>query len=148
MIIMDIIITRPELGLNRLVSVLSLGSSKVFHAFFVHLFCNSALHLASCCYSFLIHVDNLICFFLVSPELVLLSTVQKFLHSICGPEGCTRLFFWKFSSRLMSVVLFPPPKGPVPCVLLFLKSYRPNNFPVSEQMWLVFFLNTNIGKVT
>ena len=38
-------------------------SPKFFHLVFVHLVCNSALVLASCCCSFLLHVANLISVF-------------------------------------------------------------------------------------
>jgi len=69
-------------------------SSKFFQVIFVHLICNSALFLASCCCSFLLHVvANLICTFLVLRQLVRLSTLLKFLHSFCGQEGFTQLFF-------------------------------------------------------
>ena len=79
-------------------------SSKVFQAVFGLLFHNSALFLASCCCSFLLHnVANLICILSVSRQLFLLSTLPKFIHSFCGQEVCIRLF-WKMSWRLMSFV--------------------------------------------
>jgi hypothetical protein len=52
----------------------------------------------------LLHVvTNLICTFLVSLQLVLFSGLPKFLHSVCDRKVCTRLFFRKISSQLMSV---------------------------------------------
>ena len=49
--------------------------------------CYRVLFLASCCSSFLLHViANLICIFLVSGLLVLLSSAPKFLHSFCGQQ--------------------------------------------------------------
>jgi len=59
-------------------------SSKAFQAVFVHSVYNSAILLSSCCCLFLLHVvANLICTFLVSCPLVLLSTLPKFHHSFC-----------------------------------------------------------------
>ena len=63
-------------------------SSKVFQVVFVHLVSNSALFLASCCFSLLLHVAaNLICNFLVSRQPVLFSTLPKYLLSFCGQKG-------------------------------------------------------------
>jgi hypothetical protein len=75
---------QPEIDMFRPRLIVS---SKVFQAVFIHLVYNSALF---CC-SFLLHVANCICFYLVYWQLVLLSNLPKFLHSICGQEGCTRL---------------------------------------------------------
>jgi hypothetical protein len=81
-------------------------SSKVFQNVFVHLVYNSALHLVSC-WSFLLRVvATVICIFLVSRQLVLISTLQKFIHSRCGQTGCTRQFFWKISSQLKSILFY------------------------------------------
>ena len=67
-------------------------SSKVFQVVFAHVFYKSALFLASGCCSIMLHVAaNLICIFLVSRHLVLLSTFPKFLHSFCGLKECNRL---------------------------------------------------------
>jgi hypothetical protein len=84
--IIIIIIARHQLDLDRPVS----ASSKVFPAAFHHLLHNSALFLPSCSCSFLLHVvANLFCIFLVSGQLVLLSTPPKFIHSSCGQKWCT-----------------------------------------------------------
>jgi hypothetical protein len=56
-------------------------SWKVFQVSFIHLVYTSALFFASWC-TFMLHViATLICIFLVSCEMVLLSTLPKFLHS-------------------------------------------------------------------
>jgi len=69
-----------QLGPDKPVSVSSVVSSKVFQVVFIHLVHNPALLLASCWCSFLLHVAaNLICVFLVSRPLILLSTFPKFL---------------------------------------------------------------------
>ena len=89
-IIIIIIIIRHELDLNRPVS----ASSNSLQVVFVHLVFNSALPLASCYCSFFLHVvANLICVFLVSGQLVLLSSFPKFLHSFCGQKVCILQFF-------------------------------------------------------
>ena len=83
-------------------------SSKVFQVVFVHLVYNTALFWASCCCSFSLHaVANLICIFLVPRQLVLLLILPKFLHSFCDQKVCIPQFFWKISSRLMSIVFYP-----------------------------------------
>ena len=80
-------------------------SSKIFQFVFVHLFYNSALCLVPWYCSFLLYVlANLICIFVVSRQLVLLSTFPKFLHSFCGQNEWARLFFWKKSCWLMWTV--------------------------------------------
>ena len=80
-------------------------SSNAFQFLFVHLDHNSALFLASCCCSVLLHiVTNVICICLVSCQLVLLSSLPKFIHYFCGQRGCALLFFSKISSPLTSVV--------------------------------------------
>jgi hypothetical protein len=58
-------------------------SPKVFQDVFVHLVYSSALVLTSC-RSF---VANLICIFVASRKLVLLSTLPKFIHSFRGQNG-------------------------------------------------------------
>jgi hypothetical protein len=64
-------------------------SSMVFQVFFVYLLYNSALLLTSRCCSFLLHVKaNMICVFLVSCQLVLLSNLPKFLHFVYSQKGC------------------------------------------------------------
>ena len=60
-------------------------SSNVFQVVFVHLACNSALLLTSCCCSFSLHVAaNLIYVFLASRQLILFPPLPKFLHCLCG----------------------------------------------------------------
>jgi len=67
-------------------------SLEAFQVVFVHLVYNSVLFLASCCCSFLLHVAvNLVCVFLVSLQLVLLSALPKFPHSFCGQRVCVCL---------------------------------------------------------
>jgi len=67
----------------------------------------SALFLAFCCCSFLLHVaENLICIFLVSCQLVLLSALTELLRPCCGRKEDIRLFFRKMSSRLISVFFY------------------------------------------
>jgi hypothetical protein len=75
---MFIVVTiRHQLSLNRPVLAFLAVSSRVFQVIFVHSVYNSALFLASCC-SFLLHVvANLICIFLVSRQLALLSAIPK-----------------------------------------------------------------------
>ena len=64
--------------------------SKVSQVVFVSLVYNSALFVASCYCSLLLHVvTNLICIFSVSRQLVLLSALPKFLHSLCATKGVT-----------------------------------------------------------
>jgi len=78
-------IIRHELGLHRLVSASFNSLFKGLRVVYVHLVYNSGLFLATCYCSFLLHVvANFICIFLVSRQLVLLSTLPKFLHSFCG----------------------------------------------------------------
>ena len=93
-------------------------SSKMFQVVFVHLVYNSALLLTFCCSFFLHVVAKLIWICLVSLQLVLLSTVPKYLHLFCGRKGCTWQFFWKISCRLMLFVfytLFLRVKISLPC---------------------------------
>ena len=88
-----IIIILHELGLTRPVAALCNILFKGLPSRLRPLFYNSALFLESCC-SFLLHVvDSLICIFLVSRQLILLSALPKFLHSFCGQKGCIRLSF-------------------------------------------------------
>ena len=82
LIIIIIIIISHQLGLHRPVSASSGSFFRVFQAVVVHLVCNSALFLSFCLRSFfLLFVANFICIFLISRQLVLLSTLPKFLHS-------------------------------------------------------------------
>lgn len=72
------IIIRNQLDLDRPVSASS-KSQKVFQVVSIHSVDSSPLFLASCPYSFLLHVvANVIFVFLVSRHLVLLSTFTKF----------------------------------------------------------------------
>jgi len=81
-IIIIIIIISHQLGLHRPVSASSGSFFRVFQAVVVHLVCNSALFLSFCLRSFfLLFVANFICIFLISRQLVLLSSLPKFLHS-------------------------------------------------------------------
>ena len=90
-----IIIIRHQSSLDRLSACL-IVSLKVFNVVFVQSVYNSALFLPPCCCPLLLHVAaNLICIFLVSRQLALLSDLPKFLHYFWGENGCTRLFFWK-----------------------------------------------------
>ena len=107
-IIIIIIIICRELGLNKPVLVSVIVSSKVFQVIFNHVVYNTALLLAFCCCSFLLHViAYLICIILVSGQLVLLSPLPKFLHSTYGQKVCIPLFFKKMSSRLISIIFYP-----------------------------------------
>jgi hypothetical protein len=82
-------------------------SPKVFQDVFVHLVYNSVLFLASCYCSFLLHVAaNLICIFLISRQMVLLSTLPEFLHSFCGRKnnyvlGCSENLFSADANRFL-----------------------------------------------
>jgi len=101
-----IITIHQELGLYRPVSACLTVFSWVFQLVFVHLVYNSVLFLASCC-SFLLNIlVSLICNFLVFRQLGLLSSLPKFIHSFCGHNGYTWLFFRKFSSQLKSIFFF------------------------------------------
>jgi hypothetical protein len=51
-------------------------------------------------------VANLINIFLVSHQLVRLSTLPTVFRSLCGQNGYTLLFFGKFLSRMMSNLLY------------------------------------------
>ena len=77
-------------------------SSKFFQVVFVHLVYISALFYISYCCSFSLHVVANLIIFLVSPQLVLLSTLPIFFfHSFCGQTVCTPLFFWKISIQVL-----------------------------------------------
>ena len=70
--------------------------SKVSQVVFVSPVHNPALFVASCYCSLFVHVvTNLISIFPVSRQLVILSALPKFLHSLCDQKGCTRLFSCK-----------------------------------------------------
>jgi len=59
----------------------------------------------------LLHVvAYLIYIFLVSGQLVLLSTISEFLHSFCGQIWCTPCSSAKF--HLMSIFFYPFYEGP------------------------------------
>ena len=96
--------TVPRKPLTDLFRPRIIDSSRVLLDVFGHLVHNWTLFLASCYCSFLVHVvANLICIWLVSRQLVLLSPHVKFLHSICGQKVCV----WKISSRMTSVFFYP-----------------------------------------
>jgi hypothetical protein len=72
-------------------------SSKVFQVVFVHLVYSSALHLVSCCWSLLLHVvATVICIFLVSRQLVLLSTLQNLFILFVVQQAVSDTSFEKF----------------------------------------------------
>ena len=78
--------------------------SKVFQVASVHLVYNSALFLPSCCCSLLLLVAaNLICIFLVSRTWIYFQLLQTFFIPLWS-KWCTRLVFWKVSSRLMPII--------------------------------------------
>jgi len=84
-----IVVILHELGLNRPVSAssYSLFRSLPNEFIFVHVVNNLALFLASrCCPVLLQVVAGLICIFVISLQLVLLSDFPKFLHSFCGQK--------------------------------------------------------------
>ena len=96
-ILIIIIIIRHDLGLNRPVSAPPKVSSKVFQVVFEHFFYNSTLLFVSCCCLFLLHVvANLTCIFLVSRQLVLLSTLPKFLNSFSWPKRVDSVVLQKY----------------------------------------------------
>jgi len=70
-------------------------SSKVFQVVLVHLFYNSALFFDILLLILLNVVANLICIFLVSRQLVLLSTLPKFLHPFRGPKRVYKVVLLK-----------------------------------------------------
>jgi len=81
-IIIIFIIIRHQLGLERPLSTSPKMFSNFFKVAFVHSVHGSAIFFPSCSCSFLLHVvANLICIFSISRQLVLLSTLPKFLHS-------------------------------------------------------------------
>jgi hypothetical protein len=92
--IIIIVIIRNKLGLHRLVSASSSSRLRNFQVVFLYLLYNLVLFLASCCYSFLLLVvDNLICIVLVPHQMVLLSTLLKFIYFFCGEKVGIPLFF-------------------------------------------------------
>ena len=95
---------RHELDIDRpvLASSNNLFQGLPLQVIFVHLVsCNSALFLAP----FLLHVVvSLIFIFSVPRQIVLLSTLPKFLHYFCGQKGCTQMFFRKILPRMISIV--------------------------------------------
>jgi len=92
-IIINIII-RHELGLDGPVSASFNSLFKGLPSRLLPLSYNSALFLESCCCPLLLHVTvNLIYIFLVPCQLVLISTLPKFLHSFGGRKGRIWLFF-------------------------------------------------------
>ena len=83
--------------LNRLVLACLIVTLEDLQVVFVRSVYNSALFLASCCCSFLLHVvANLICILLVSRQLVLFSDLPKFLHSFAVTKGVLRCCSEKF----------------------------------------------------
>ena len=67
----------------------------------------SDIFLSPCCSSFLLHVvANVMCSFLVSRQLVLLSALPEFLHFLSVPNVFIPLLFCKMQSRLMSIVFY------------------------------------------
>jgi hypothetical protein len=80
-------------------------SSKDFQVIFVHLTYNSTLLLASCCCSFLLHVvANFICIFLVSRQLILVSTfpILQSFHG-CKVRDC---FICNHVSHIMFLYVY------------------------------------------
>lgn len=61
------------------VSVCLIVSSKVSQNVFIQLFYNTALCFASCC-SYILHVIAILIYIFVSRQMVLISTLPKFLH--------------------------------------------------------------------
>ena len=109
-------------------------SSQVFFIHFAH---NLALFLASCSCSFLLLVvANMICIFLVSRQLVLLSTLPNCLNYFCGQKECILLLFRKISPR--SITRFwgafaKLRKATISFVLSICRSVRPHG-----TTWLPF----------
>ena len=92
-----IIVIRHELGLDRPVSASSNSLVKGLPSRLRPFAKNSALFLSSCFCSFLLHVVvNLICIFLVSRQLVLLSALPKLLHSFYRLVSITNLMHNSF----------------------------------------------------
>jgi hypothetical protein len=86
-IIIIIIIICHKLGLDKPVSASSNTLFKVFKVVFDSFVYKSALFLAFCyCSFFSLVVANFSFIFLVSPQLVLLSTLPKFPYSFCGKK--------------------------------------------------------------
>jgi len=120
--IIIIIIIPHELDLDKPVSA---SSDSLFKGVFVHVVYNSALLLATCYCSFLLHVAailklrvpcilyicckyvvaNLICIFLVYHKLVLLSILPKFLHSVVVKKGVPGSSYENFISMDENLVL-------------------------------------------
>jgi len=91
-------IIRHGVGLDRPLSTFSNSVFKGLPNRLCPVVYNSALFLVSCCCSFLLHdVDSLSCIFLVSPKLVLLPSLSKFLHSFCGKKKGVHGCFEKFN---------------------------------------------------
>jgi hypothetical protein len=106
--IIIIIIIRHELALIGLFWPRVTVSLKVFQVVFFHLVYNSAFLFLSFCCSFLLHdVDKFVCIFLVSCQLVLLSTVTKFLHSFCGKKGVPGSVFLKTFISIYANLFYP-----------------------------------------
>ena len=82
--------------------------SKLSQVVFVHLFYNSALFLPSCCCPFLFNIaPNLICTFLVSGQLVLLSALPKTSSLLLWPKRVQTALLLK-----NSIFFIPFSKGP------------------------------------
>ena len=86
-LIIIIIILRNELGLHRPVLASSNWLVKSLPSRLCPFGPQFSIIFASCC-SFLLYVIvNMICIFLVSRQLVLLSALPKFRHSLCGQKS-------------------------------------------------------------
>jgi hypothetical protein len=84
-----VIVIRHQLDLDRPASASSNSFFKCLPSRLRPTGLQFSFFLPSCCCSFLLHVVvNLICIFLVSRQLVLLSTLPKCRQSFCGPKGC------------------------------------------------------------
>jgi hypothetical protein len=96
-----IVVVLHELGFVDLFWPRLIVSSNTFHVIFVRLVYNSALSFASRCCSFLLHVlACLICIFLVSRRLVLLSTQATIQFVV--KNSVLKNFIWSDVNRFLS----------------------------------------------
>jgi len=103
-------------------------SSKVFPVVFFRSVHSSALFLPSRCSSLLLHVAaNLICIFLVSSQMVLLSDLTKFLHSFRGQNLCTDCSCKMFNLLTPNDV------------------YSGRTAPLTSKCCILYIYSTNIG---
>jgi len=94
LILIIIILTRHQLAPTGLFRPRLIFPSQFFPVVLVHSVYNAALILPSCCSPFLLLVAaTLVCMFLDSGQLVLISTLQQFLNYCSGHKGCNRPFF-------------------------------------------------------